>query len=95
MAEILLSKPKMKLWLPLYYFRERGQRLLNKKQIDLETKQQGLASPMQLSLGLLWSSFAAPVALRHHTLQLQVSEITGGLCCSRSDRCFQGMKRRL
>lgn len=53
MAEILLSKPKMKLWLPLYYFRERGQGLLNKKQIDLETKQQGWLHPRNC----LWVSF--------------------------------------
>lgn len=53
--------------------------------IDLKTKQQGLASPMQLALGLLWALFAAFMALGHDIIQLQVSEIMRGLCCSLSD----------
>lgn len=63
MREILILKPQMKTWLNLQYFIKKGHGLLNKKQTDFESKQQGLASPMRFALDLLWVPFAASMAM--------------------------------
>lgn len=90
MTEILLFKPKMKLWLPIYYFIKREQGLLN---IDVETKKQGLAS-----CNWLWVSFG------HHLLppwpwdmiffSCKCLKSHGG-CAAASHWCFHSTKQKL
>lgn len=58
MTEILHFK--MKISLLTYSFIEREEGLLSINETDLKTKQQGLTSPTQLTLGLLWACFLPP-----------------------------------
>lgn len=58
MTEILHFK--MKISLLTYSFIEREEGLLSINETDLKTKQQGLTSPTQLTLGLLWAYFLPP-----------------------------------
>lgn len=60
MTEMLPFKLKIRICLPAYSFIRREERLLNIKETDLKTKQQGLTSPTQLTPGLLWVCFLPP-----------------------------------